>query len=72
MDRGGDAVPYAESAVESPANAADPSREYIILGLANMKAGDSAAARAAFEAVEEGQAWHGWAQHYLGQIGTEG
>lgn len=72
MDRAADAVPYAETAAGSPANASDPSREYIILGLAHMNAGDAAAARDAFEAIEEGQAWHGWAQHYLGQLGAEG
>ena len=33
---------------------------------------DAAEARAAFEAITEGQSWHGWAQHYIGQLDAEG
>ena len=72
MDRGADAVPYAETALENNAGQADPSRYYILLGLAHMGAGNSAEARTAFETVEEGQSWHGWAQHFLGQLDAEG
>lgn len=72
MERGADAVPYAEAATEAGASEADPSRYFIVLGLANMSAGNTAEAQAAFETVEEGQAWHGWAQHYIGQLAAEG
>ena len=68
MDRGADAVPYAETALAATEGEADRSGSYIQLGLAHMNAGNAAEARAAFEAVQEGQAWHGWAQHYLGQV----
>lgn len=77
MDRGADAVPYAQTAVEASAGQADRSPYYIQLGLAHMSAGNADDARAAFEAVNEGDSWHGWAQHYIGQLdaaatGTEG
>lgn len=68
MERGADAIPYAQAAVDASADQADRSPFYIQLGLAHMSAGNSAEARAAFEAVAEGEAWHGWAQHYLGQL----
>ncbi len=70
MERGADAVPFAETAVANADPAADNSAIYIQLGLAHMGAGNDAEARAAFEAITEGQAWHGWAQHYIGQIGS--
>ncbi|WP_412060201.1 hypothetical protein [Rubrivirga sp. IMCC45206] len=70
MERGADAVPFAETAVANADASADNSAIYIQLGLAHMGAGNDAEARAAFEAVTEGQAWHGWAQHYIGQIGS--
>ena len=72
MERGADAVPYAEAAVEQAADQDDPSAVYIQLGLAHMGAGNAAEARAAFESIAEGQAWHGWAQHYIGQLDAEG
>lgn len=72
MDRGADAVPYAETALASSEGQADRSGQYIQLGLAHMGAGNTAEARAAFEAIEEGQSWHGWAQHYIGQLDSEG
>ncbi|PAP77579.1 tetratricopeptide repeat protein [Rubrivirga marina] len=72
MERGADAIPYAETAVEQASDQADPSAVYIQLGLAHMGAGNADAARAAFESVQEGQAWHGWAQHYIGQLDSEG
>ena len=68
MERGADAVPYAETALEQNADAEDTSVYYIQLGLAHKGAGNTEEARAAFEAVSEGQTWHGWAQHYLGQL----
>ena len=72
MDRGADAVPYAETAVAASEGQADRSAFYIQLGLAQMGAGNADAARAAFESITEGQAWHGWAQHYIGQLDAEG
>ena len=68
MERGADAIPYAETAVENAAGQDDPSAVYIQLGLAHMGAGNADEARAAFEPISEGQAWHGWAQHYIGQL----
>ncbi|WP_412067059.1 hypothetical protein [Rubrivirga sp. IMCC43871] len=70
MERGADAVPFAQTAVDNADASADNSALYIQLGLAHMGAGNDAEARAAFEAITEGQAWHGWAQHYIGQIGS--
>jgi tetratricopeptide (TPR) repeat protein len=72
MERGADAIPYAEAAVEQASGQEDPSGVYIQLGLAHMGAGNTDEARAAFEAVQEGQAWHGWAQHYIGQLDAQG
>ena len=68
MERGADAIPYAETALEQNADAADTSVYYIQLGLAHMGAGNTEEARAAFESIAEGQQWHGWAQHYIGQL----
>ena len=68
MGRGADAVPFAQTAVEASEGQDDRSPYYIQLGLAHMGAGNAAEARAAFEAIAEGQAWHGWAQHYIGQL----
>ena len=70
MERGADAVPYAQTAVDASADQADRSAFYIELGKAHMSAGNDAEARAAFEAITEGQAWHGWAQHYITQMET--
>ena len=72
MERGADAIPFAETAVEQAAGQDDPSGVYIQLGLAHMGAGNADEARAAFEAIQEGQAWHGWAQHYIGQLDAQG
>lgn len=72
MARGADAIPFAETALENNADQADTSRYHILLGLAHMGAGNTAEAQATFEAVEEGQSWHGWAQHFLGQVNAEG
>ncbi len=71
MDRGADAVPYAETALAASEGQADRSAFYIQLGLAQMDAGNPDAARAAFGSITEGQAWHGWAQHYIGQLDAE-
>ena len=72
MGRGAEAVPYAETAVTASEGQADRSAFYIQLGLAHMGAGDAAQARAAFESIDAGQAWHSWAQHYIGQLDAEG
>ncbi len=72
MGRGADAVPFAQTAVEASADQDDRSAYYIQLGLAHMGAGNADEARAAFGSVAEGQAWHGWAQHYIGQLDSEG
>lgn len=68
MNRGADAIPYAETALAQSEGQDDRSLYYIQLGIANMEAGNAAEARAAFEAISEGQAWHGWAQHYLREL----
>lgn len=68
MNRGADAVGYAQTAVEASEGQSDRSPYYIQLGLAHMGAGNTEEARAAFEAIGEGEAWHGWAQHYIGQL----
>ena len=71
MERGADAVPYAETALAASEGQADRSAFYIVLGKAHMGAGNEAEARAAFGSVTEGQAWHGWAQHYIGQMDSD-
>ena len=68
MNRGADAIPFAETALAQSEGQEDRSLYYIQLGLANMGAGNADAARQAFEAIGEGQSWHGWAQHYLREI----
>ncbi|WP_420457207.1 tetratricopeptide repeat protein [Rubrivirga sp.] len=72
MERGADAVPYAQTAVDAADPSADNSALYIQLGLAHMNAGNADQARTAFESITDGQAWHGWAQHYIGQLDSEG
>ena len=72
LDRGAEAVPYAQTALEASEGEADRSGVYIQLGLAHKQAGNNAEARAAFEAISEGQSWHGWAVHYLGELDAEG
>ena len=68
MNRGADAVPYAETALAQSEGQEDRSLYYIQLGLAHMGAGNADDARAAFEAIGEGQSWHSWAQHYLREL----
>lgn len=68
MNRGADAIPYAETALAQSEGQDDRSLYYIQLGLAHMGAGNTDDARAAFDAINEGEAWHGWAQHYKGQL----
>ena len=68
MDRGADAVPYAETAVTASEGQADRSPYYYQLGLAHMSAGNTEEARAAFEAIGESDSLHGWAQHQIGQL----
>ena len=68
MNRGADAVPYAETALAQSEGQEDRSLYYIQLGLAHMGAGNADDARAAFEAIGEGESWHGWAQHYLREL----
>ncbi len=72
LDRGADAIPYAQTALDASEGDADRSGFYVLLGQAHMKAGNDAEARSAFESITEGQSWHGWATHYLGQLDAEG
>lgn len=72
MDRGADAIPYAETALAASEGQADRSPYYYQLGLAHMSAGDTEAARAAFEAIGESDSLHGWAQHQIGQLDAAG
>ncbi len=67
LDRGADAVPYAQTALDAADPSADRSGQYIQLGLAQRSAGDTAAARASFESAREGS-WSGWADHYLREM----
>ena len=66
MERGADAVPYAQTALDAAEG--DRSAIYIVLGQAHLDAGNAAEARAAFGAIQEGEAWHGWVPHYMGQV----
>ena len=68
MERGEEAVPYAETALRASEGEADRSANYIALGRAHLAAGNAAEARAAFEAIQEGEAWHGWVPHYMSQV----
>ena len=68
MDRGAEAVPFAETAVAQSEGQADRSGAYILLAQAHIGAKNAAEARAALEAIEEGQAWHGWVPFYMGQV----
>ena len=68
MDRSADAVPYAETAVAASEGQDDRSSFYVLLGQAHLGAGNAAEARAAFEAIEEDDAWAGWKPHYLSQV----
>lgn len=67
LDRAAEAVPYAQTAVDAADATTDRSGLYVQLGLAQRAAGDTAAARAAFEAAREG-AWASWAAHYLREL----
>ena len=71
LDRGADALPYAEAAVAASEGEADRSGYYIQLGLAYMKMGNTEQARAAFEQTQGG-AWESWGTHYLGQLDSDG
>ncbi len=71
MDRGQDALPYAEVAVAASSSEADRSSYYIQLGLAYMKMGNATEARAAFEKTQGG-AWESWGTHYIGQLDSDG
>lgn len=68
LDRGAEAVPYAQTAVDAADPSSDRSGMYVQLGRAQQAAGNTAAARAAFEAARQGQ-WSGWAEHYLRELG---
>ena len=67
LDRAAEAVPYAQMAVDNADASTDRSGLFIQLGLAQRAAGDTAAARTAFEAAREG-AWASWAAHYLREL----
>ncbi len=69
LDRAAEAVPYAQSAVDAADASTDRSGLYVQLGLAQRAAGDTAAARAAFEAAQSGS-WASWASHYLREMDT--
>lgn len=68
MERGEDAVPYAETALANTADGADQSGTYVLLGRAHLAAGHAAEARSAFEAIGDGQAWSSWVPHYIRQV----
>lgn len=68
LDRGAEAVPYAQAALD--ASTGDQSAFYIQLGLAHKSAGNTDAARAAFESAKAGS-WAGWADHYLRELDTD-
>ncbi len=68
MERGEEAVPFAETAVRVSEGQGDRSVNYIALGRAHLDAGNAAEARAAFEMIQEGEAWHGWVPHYMSQV----
>lgn len=69
LDRGAEAVPYAQTALDAADAATDRSGLYIQLGLAQRAAGDGTAARTSFESAREGS-WSGWADHYLREMDT--
>ena len=69
LDRGAEAVPYAQTALDTADAASDRSGLYVQLGLAQKAAGDTAAARTSFEAAREGS-WSDWADHYLRELDT--
>lgn len=71
MDRGAEALPYAQTAVDTADPASDRSGLYVQLGLAQRAAGNTQAAREAFEAAREGS-WSGWAEHYLRELDAAG
>ncbi len=68
MDRGADAIAYAETALSASEGQADRSPYYYQLGLAHVSAGNPTEARAAFEAIGENDSLHGWAQHQISQL----
>lgn len=63
------AVPYAQTAVETSSGQPDRSAYYIQLGLVQRGAGDMDAARSAFESAKDGS-WASWADHYLREMDT--
>ena len=65
-----EAIHYATIAVEQSEGQPDRSAYFIQLGLAQMNAGNTDAAREAFEATQGG-AWEAWGTHYLGQLEDE-
>ena len=68
MERAADAVAYAETAVAQSEGQGDRSSYYILLAQAHIGAGNAAEARSALESINEGEAWHGWVPHYMGQV----
>ena len=69
LDRGAEAVPYAQTALDAADASTDRSGLYIQLGLAQRAAGNMDAARASFESARDGS-WSGWAEHYLREMDT--
>lgn len=68
MERGADAIPYAETALAASEGQGDRSGFYILLAQAHIGAGNADDARAALSAINEGESWHGWIPHYTSQI----
>ena len=66
LGRHADAVAHAREAAETT-TVSDKSAFYIELGLAERGAGNTDAARAAFEQARTGS-WSAWADHYLGEL----
>ncbi|MEM1056552.1 MAG: hypothetical protein AAGI52_13600 [Bacteroidota bacterium] len=65
-----DATHYATIAVEQSEGQPDRSGFFIQLGLAHKGAGDTEAAREAFNAAKEGS-WSAWADYYLNEMESE-
>ena len=67
MERGADAVPYAQTAYDQTEGQDDRSSSLIVLAQAHLAAGDAQGARDAINLIEEDDAWAGWKAHYLSE-----
>lgn len=70
MERGSEAVPYAETALAQSEGQADRSGMFILLAQAHIAAGNAAEARTALESIGDGESWSGWVPFYMGQVET--